>query len=454
MRRLLVLTFAAALTAMTLTAPAVAWTWPADGQVIRAFSLGDDPYAGGQHRGVDISGEPGSGVRAPAPGTVSFAGTVPGSGRTITIRTEDGYAVTLVGLGSIGVVKNAALSEGETVGTVAAAPGDGTPASVHLGVRVASDPNGYIDPLSLLPVRSEQPNAVDQVVAGAAGEEASPEPVSGAESSNTGAEPSSAGTEPSSAGTETASDTGAESEAASTTVQQSPTSAVSTHADTPGSVLTARARTTKAAAVSSAMTIQPAASAIRSSATVGGKSSSQEGEAVSKPTARDGKDSTVETSAMAAGSIWLEHPADADTGAGEFVSTLPRARSYSAAGSGAIDSRWIFLPALLLLLLGATGGSLYVVRAHGVGRPPRMMLSREGDRAEDERERTENPGCGGLALCQRPAPHWARRRVRRPVRHLRPLSPAQGQRRTDGERHRRAWDAGHGRGREGRALIS
>ncbi|HEY4976872.1 MAG TPA: peptidoglycan DD-metalloendopeptidase family protein, partial [Gaiellaceae bacterium] len=187
---------------MTLTAPAVAWTWPADGQVIRAFSLGDDPYAGGQHRGVDISGEPGSGVRAPAPGTVSFAGTVPGSGRTITIRTEDGYAVTLVGLGSIGVVKNAALSEGETVGTVAAAPGDGTPASVHLGVRVASDPNGYIDPLSLLPVRSEQPNAVDQVVAGAAGDEASPEPVAGVESSDAGIEPSSAGAEPSSAGAE------------------------------------------------------------------------------------------------------------------------------------------------------------------------------------------------------------------------------------------------------------
>jgi len=149
MRRSVVLTFAAALTAMILAAPAASWTWPADGQVIRAFSLGDDPYAGGQHRGIDIAADSGSGVRAPAAGTVSFAGTVPGNGRTVTIRTGDGYAVTLVGLGSIGVKKNAFVSEGETVGTVAPAPDEITPANVHLGIRIASDPNGYLDPITL-----------------------------------------------------------------------------------------------------------------------------------------------------------------------------------------------------------------------------------------------------------------------------------------------------------------
>ena len=36
--------------------PALAWTWPAAGPVLRPFTLGDDPYAGGQHRGVDIAG--------------------------------------------------------------------------------------------------------------------------------------------------------------------------------------------------------------------------------------------------------------------------------------------------------------------------------------------------------------------------------------------------------------
>src|SRR5450759_1855582 len=169
MRRSVVLTFAAALAAMILAAPAASWAWPADGQVIRAFSLGDDPYAGGQHRGVDIAADSGSSARAPAAGTVSFAGTVPGNGRTVTIRTGDGYAVTLVGLGSIGVAKNALVSEGEAVGTVAAAPDDGTPANVHLGIRIAADPDGYIDPLTLLPVRAEQPAANDP-----AGDEAAP----------------------------------------------------------------------------------------------------------------------------------------------------------------------------------------------------------------------------------------------------------------------------------------
>ena len=75
--------------------PALAWAWPADGPVLRPFVLGDDPYAAGQHRGHRHRRARGSSVRAPISGSVSFAGTVPTGGRTITIRTADGYAVTL-----------------------------------------------------------------------------------------------------------------------------------------------------------------------------------------------------------------------------------------------------------------------------------------------------------------------------------------------------------------------
>ncbi len=50
----------AALAALALSAPAGAWTWPADGAVLRPFALGSDPYAGGQHRGVDVAGPEGS----------------------------------------------------------------------------------------------------------------------------------------------------------------------------------------------------------------------------------------------------------------------------------------------------------------------------------------------------------------------------------------------------------
>ena len=96
----------AAVLAALLSAPAAgAWTWPSDGAVLRAFAVGDDPYAGGQHRGVDVAGDAGGTVRAPAAGTVSFAGTLPTHGKTVTLVTGDGYTVTLLHLGSISVAK-------------------------------------------------------------------------------------------------------------------------------------------------------------------------------------------------------------------------------------------------------------------------------------------------------------------------------------------------------------
>jgi hypothetical protein len=134
--------------------PALAWTWPVDGPVLRPFKLGDDPYAGGQHRGIDIGAPLGTSVRAPAGGRISFAGTVPTSGKSVTIQTPDGYSVTLVQLGTIGITRGAAVAEGAIVGTIGPSgePGAAAP-HVHLGVRVTSDPNGYLDPLRFLPPR-------------------------------------------------------------------------------------------------------------------------------------------------------------------------------------------------------------------------------------------------------------------------------------------------------------
>src|SRR3954463_5624311 len=100
MRRLLVVCLVAALCG----APAArAWSWPVGGPVIEPFVFGDDPYAGGQHRGIDVGAPTGSLVAAPTGGTISFAGTVPVSGKSLTIQTVDGYSVTLTHLGSIRV---------------------------------------------------------------------------------------------------------------------------------------------------------------------------------------------------------------------------------------------------------------------------------------------------------------------------------------------------------------
>ena len=68
MHRLLVFA-ATGLAALVLSGSAMAWSWPADGDVLRPFALGGDAYAAGQHRGVDVAGAEGSAVRAPASGT-------------------------------------------------------------------------------------------------------------------------------------------------------------------------------------------------------------------------------------------------------------------------------------------------------------------------------------------------------------------------------------------------
>jgi pyruvate/2-oxoglutarate dehydrogenase complex dihydrolipoamide acyltransferase (E2) component len=140
------------------TPVAQAWSWPVRGPVVEPFAYDEThPYASGQHRGIDIGADAmGVSVVAPAAGTVSFAGTVPTSGKSVTIETADGYSVTLTHLGSIGVAEGASVAEGDEVGTIGPS---GTPETdrpyVHLGIRTTADPNGYVDPLSFLPPVAE-----------------------------------------------------------------------------------------------------------------------------------------------------------------------------------------------------------------------------------------------------------------------------------------------------------
>ena len=114
--------------AWALAAPfeARAWTWPADGPVVREFSLGDNPYAGGQHRGIDVGLDDGASVRAPASGEVTFAGAVPTHGLTVTIATPDGHKASLTHLGPLLVRRGDAVAEGIAV---AAAGSSGTPST-------------------------------------------------------------------------------------------------------------------------------------------------------------------------------------------------------------------------------------------------------------------------------------------------------------------------------------
>ena len=93
---------------------------------------------------------------SPTSGAVSFAGTLPTNGKSVTIETPDGYSVTLTHLGAILVGKGASVAEGDAVATIGPS---GTPEVdgpyVHLGIRLTADPNGYLDPLTFLPPPAE-----------------------------------------------------------------------------------------------------------------------------------------------------------------------------------------------------------------------------------------------------------------------------------------------------------
>jgi len=130
---------------------ALAWTWPADGPVLREFSVGSNPYAGGQHRGIDVALAGARVVRAPAGGTVSYAGQLPSHGLTVTIATGDGHKATLTHLGPLLVRRGQHVAEGAPVAEAGPSgdPEHDTP-YVHLGVRVG-DGETYVDPLTLLP---------------------------------------------------------------------------------------------------------------------------------------------------------------------------------------------------------------------------------------------------------------------------------------------------------------
>ena len=147
---------ALALLAIALPSPAVAaagWTWPVTGEIITAYSNGEDPYAAGRHRGIDIAAAPGTPVAAAVAGTVRFAGVAGSSGLTVSVRTADGrFDTSYLHLAAIQVRKGDRVSLGRRIGVVGTSGRRSAPAPhLHFGVREAGTRHAYHDPLGLLP---------------------------------------------------------------------------------------------------------------------------------------------------------------------------------------------------------------------------------------------------------------------------------------------------------------
>ncbi|WCB92379.1 hypothetical protein DSM104299_01072 [Baekduia alba] len=116
------------------------------GAVVGAFSFERSaPYVRGRRRGVDFAGTPGTPVLAACDGTVTYAGRVPEPrfGRGVTIRC-DRLVATELGLSVAFVRRGAHVTSGAPVGVLAAS------GTLRLGARVATDRQGYLDPLPLI----------------------------------------------------------------------------------------------------------------------------------------------------------------------------------------------------------------------------------------------------------------------------------------------------------------
>src|SRR5881227_1985195 len=125
------------------------WTWPVQGPVLTPYRNGGDPYAAGQHRGIDIGAPVGTRVVAAAGGTITFAGVVGSSGFTVSERTADGrFDLSYLHLSAVAVHRGDAVAPGSAIGAVGVSGRRSVGAPhLHFGVREAGSRDAYRDPL-------------------------------------------------------------------------------------------------------------------------------------------------------------------------------------------------------------------------------------------------------------------------------------------------------------------
>jgi murein DD-endopeptidase MepM/ murein hydrolase activator NlpD len=119
---------------------------PVGGELVAPWDAPEDrPFAPG-HRGLDVAAPPGTPVRASAPGTVSFAGSV-AANRTVSVDHAGGVRTSYSYLGTIDVGRGDVVALGDIIGTIGTGhPDDDLPPHVHLSARRS---DVYFDPVEL-----------------------------------------------------------------------------------------------------------------------------------------------------------------------------------------------------------------------------------------------------------------------------------------------------------------
>src|SRR4051794_17279024 len=139
--------------AVSSAAGADDWAWPVRGDVVTPYRNGDDPYAAGQHRGIDIAAPVGTRVSAAVAGRVTFVGSAGSSGLTVGMRTADGrFDLSYLHLSATAVHEGDAVAGGDAIGAVGTTGRRSVPQPhLHFGVREAGRRQAYRNPLDFLP---------------------------------------------------------------------------------------------------------------------------------------------------------------------------------------------------------------------------------------------------------------------------------------------------------------
>ena len=404
-------------------------------------------------------------TRAPASGEVTFAGSLPTYGATVTIATAGGYRATPHAprrpsrQARRAGVRGAAARRRRDVGRARATRSR----TCTSGSGSASD-DDYVDPLSLLP-----PRAAANPPPAPAAPPASPPPPSQAapidQSAASGsAAPAPTAPQPTSAraldGSGAQAEPAGESSAlpgltmtASASRDASPALGCARCGARPTPLGRRAAQDVAQRALGSRWDVTrtrrrtrvtaPASRLARTSAA----RDSPSRDLVARPTRP-----SASRRAPIPSVSWHEGAASAQQLRRAATLDSPTPRAAARRGTHALERWWI------LALAGAFSAAAIALaatararRAAGVA-GGRLPIIRARDRVVAYAE--EDPRRGRVAVCERSAAHRPCGGLRRPLGHVRPLPPAPRQRRAHGEWNRRARDARHGRGgRRGRVAA-
>jgi len=132
--------------------------WPTEGHVTSPFGPRTSPFTGQpqQHTGVDIAAPPGTPIRAPADGIVTFAGTLPGYGHALVLTHGFGFKTFYGHNQRNQVIKGQTVKRGQVIALVGNT-GYSTGAHLHYEVLLNDQPH---NPLKYIVDEGQRANVI------------------------------------------------------------------------------------------------------------------------------------------------------------------------------------------------------------------------------------------------------------------------------------------------------